>query len=62
MNLIISGGIDVCKSLLISLWMFTVSKALLMSSDTRTVRDGGRFSLKPLVMVLTMLCKAESVE
>ena len=42
--------------------MFMVSKALLMSSDTRTVREGGLGSLKPLDMVLVILCSAVTVE
>ena len=46
----------------VSLWWFTVSKALDMSSDTRTVREGGCLSLKPSVMVLTMLLSAVVVE
>ena len=45
------GFIVVRVSILsVSRWRFTVSKALLMSSETRTVLLGGAFSLKPSVM------------
>jgi len=37
------GGMSVLSNLSISLLMFTVSKALLMSRETRIVRDGGCF-------------------
>ena len=36
--------------------MFTVSNALLMSSATAIVRSDGFFWLKPVAMVLFMLC------
>ena len=42
--------------------MFTVSNALLMSSATVIVRSGGLFGLKPVTMVLFMLCSAVLVE
>ena len=42
--------------------MFTVSNALLMSSATVIVRPGGLFWLKPVAMVLFMLCSAVLVE
>ena len=42
--------------------MFTVSNALLMSSATVIVRSGGLFRLKPVAMVLFMLCSAVLVE
>ena len=42
--------------------MFTVSNALLMSSATVMVRSGGLFWLKPVAMVLFMLCSAVLVE
>ena len=38
--------------------MLTVSKALLMSSATVSGRSGGLFWLKPVAMVLFMLCCA----
>ena len=38
--------------------MLTVSNALLMSSATVIVRSGGLFCLKPVAMVLFMLCIA----
>ena len=41
MNLIIVPGILVCSSFLISVCMFIVSKALLISSATVIVRAGG---------------------
>ena len=42
--------------------MLTVSIALLMSSATVMVRSGGLFWLKPVAMVLFMLCSAVLVE
>ena len=42
--------------------MFTVTNALLMSSATVIVRSGGLFWLKPVAMVLFMLCSAVLVE
>ena len=42
--------------------MLTVSQALLMSSATVIVRSGGLFWLKPVAMVLFMLCNAVSRE
>ena len=42
--------------------MFTVSNALLMSSATEIVRYGGLYLLKPVAMVLFMLCSAVLVE
>ena len=38
--------------------MLTVSNALLMSSATVIVRSGGLFWLKPVAMVLFILCSA----
>ena len=40
-NLMIVPGMFVCSSFLISVCMFTVSKALLISSATVIVRAGG---------------------
>ena len=45
-------------SLCVSVCMLTVSNALLMSSATVIVRSGGLFWLKPVAMVLFMLCSA----
>ena len=42
--------------------MLTVSNALLMSSATVIMRSGGLFWLKPVAMVLFMLCSAVLVE
>ena len=42
--------------------MLTVSNALLMSSATVIVRSGVLFWLKPVAMVLFMLCSAVLVE
>ena len=42
--------------------MLTVSNALLMSSATVIVRSGGLFWLKPVAMVLCMLCSAGLVQ
>ena len=42
--------------------MLTVPNALLMSSATVSVRSGGLFWLKPVQMVLFMLCSAVLVE
>ena len=42
--------------------MLTVSNALLMSSATVIMRSGGLFWLKPVAMVLFMLCSAALVE
>ena len=42
--------------------MLTVSNALLISSATVIVRPGGLFWLKPVAMVLFMLCSAVLVE
>ena len=41
MNLMILPGILVCRSFLISVCLFIVSKALLISSDTVIVAHGG---------------------
>ena len=42
--------------------MLTVSNALLMSSATVIVRSGGLFWLKPVVMMLFILCSAVLVQ
>ena len=58
MNLIIVPGILVCSSLLISVCMFIVSKALLISSATVIVRAGGAIWLNPFTTVLFTVCSA----
>ena len=52
MNLMIVPGMFVCSSFLISVCMFIVSKALLISSATVIVRAGGAIWLNPFAMVL----------
>ena len=47
MNLMIVPGMFVCSSFLISVCMFIVSKALLISSATVIVRAGGAIWLNP---------------
>ena len=51
-------GMFVCVSLSISVCMFTVSNALLMSNATTMVRLGGMGWLKPVATVLLTLCSA----
>ena len=62
MNLIIVPGILACSSFLISVCMFVVSKALLISSTTIIVRGGGAILLNPLATVLFNVCSAVTVE
>ena len=42
--------------------MLTVSKALLISSETVIVRAGGAISLNPFATVLLNVCSAATVE
>ena len=49
MNLKIVPGVFVCSSFLISVCMFIVSKALLISSATVIIRAGGAFGWTPLL-------------
>ena len=63
MNIIIVPGLFVCSSFLISVCMFIVSKALLISSATVIVRAGRVIWLNPFATVLfsvysgvTVLC------
>ena len=51
MNLMIVPGIFVCRSFLISVCMFIVSKALLILSATVIVRAGGAIWLNPFATV-----------
>ena len=62
MNLMIVPGMFVCSSFLISVCMFIVSKALLMSSATVIVRAGGAIWLNPFATVLFSACSAVTVE
>ena len=55
-------GLFVCSSILISVCMFIVSKALLISSVTVIVRAGGAIWLNPFVTVLFSMCSAVTVE
>ena len=55
-------GMFVCSSFLISVCMFIVSNALLISSATVIVRAGGAIWLNPFAMVLFSVCNAVTVE
>ena len=55
-------GMFVCSSFLISVRMFIVSKALLISSATVIVRAGGAIWLNPFATVLFSVCSAITVE
>ena len=61
MNLMIVPGMFVCSSFLISVCMFIVSKALLISSATVIVGAGGAIWLNPFA-VLFSVCSAVTVE
>ena len=58
----IVSGMFVCSSFLISVCMFTVSKALLISSTIVIVRAGGTIWLNPFATVLYSVCSAVTVE
>ena len=62
MNLMIVPGMFVCSSFPISVCMFIVSKALLISSATVIVRAGGAIWLNPFATVLFSVCSAVTVE
>ena len=62
MNVMIVPGILVCSSLLISVCMLIMSKALLISSATMSVRPWGAISLNPFATVLFNACSAVTVE
>ena len=51
-------GMFVCSSLLISVRMFIVAKALLVSSATVIIRAGGAIWLNPFATVLFSVCSA----
>ena len=55
-------GMFVCNNFLISVCMFTVSKALLISSATVIVRARGAIWLKPFATVLFSVCSFVTVE
>ena len=55
-------GMLVCSSFLISVCMFIVSKALLISSATVIVRAEGAIWLNPFATVLFTVCRAITVE
>ena len=56
MNFMIVLGIFVCSSFLISVCMFIVSKALLISSATVSVRAGGDIRLNTFARMLFNVC------
>ena len=62
MNLMIVPGMFVCSSFLISVCMFIVSKALIISSATVIVRAGGAIWLNPFATVLFSVCSTVTVE
>ena len=62
MNLVIVPGMLVCSSFLISVCMFIVSKALLISSATVIVRAGGALWLNSVATMLFSVCNAVTVE
>ena len=62
MNLMIVSGNFVCSRFLISVCMFIVLKALLISSATVIVRAGGTIWLNPFATVLFSVCSAVTVE
>ena len=61
-NFMIVHGMLVCNNFLISMCMFIVSKALLISSATVIVRAGGAIWLNPFATVLYTVCSAVTVE
>ena len=54
-------GIFIRSSCLISVCMFSVSKALLISRATEIVRAGGAIWLNPFSMVLFNVCSTVSI-
>ena len=62
MNLMIMPGMFVCTRFLISVCMFIVSKALLISSAPVIVRAGGATWLNHFTRVLFSVCSAVTVE
>ena len=62
MNFMIVPGILICSRFLISVCMFIVLKALLISSATVIVRAGRAIWLNPFAAVLFRVCSAITVE
>ena len=62
MNLLIVPGMVVCSSFLISVCMFIVSKALLISSATVIVRAAGAIWLNPFATELCTVCSSVTVK
>ena len=62
MNLMIVPGMLVCSSFLISVCMFIVSKALLISSATVIFGAVGAIWLNPFAKLLFTVCSAIAVE
>ena len=60
MNLMIVPGMFVCSSFLISVCMFVVLKALLISSATAIVRAGGAIWLNPFCYGVCLPCVVPS--
>ena len=58
----VSFGMFVCRCFLISVCMFIVSKALLISSATVIVRAGGAIWLISFATVLFSVCSVVTVE
>ena len=58
----IVSGMFLCNSFLISVCMFIVSKALLISSATVIVQAGGAIWLNPFATVLFNVCSVITVE
>ena len=54
-------GMFVCSSFLISVFMFIVSKDLLISGATVNVHAGGAIWLNPFATVLFSVCSAVTV-
>ena len=61
-NFMIVPGMLVCSSFLLSVCMFIVSKALLISSATVIARTGGSIWLNPFATVLFNVCSAITVD
>ena len=61
MNLMIVPGMFVCSSFLISVCMFIVSKALLISSATVIVRAGGADLVETLLLRCCLVCVVPSL-
>ena len=62
MNFMIVPGMLSCSSILISVFMFIVPKALVISSTTVIVRAGEAIWLNPFATVLFNVCSVVTVE